>query len=82
MPGGQRQRVALARAMLTTRPLLLLDEPLTGLDPAMRGDMVDLIDKLRRQKALTVPMTTHTPDDLQPRADQEIRIALGQVVES
>ena len=68
--------------MLTTRPLLLLDEPLTGLDPAMRGDMVDLIDKLQREKALTVLMTSHTPDDVQPRADQDIRIAQGQVVES
>jgi thiamine transport system ATP-binding protein len=82
LSGGQRRRVALARAMLTTRPLLLLDEPLTGLDPAMHGDMVDLIDKLRREKALTVLMTTHTPDDVQARADQVIRIAEGQVVES
>lgn len=68
--------------MLTTRPLLLLDEQLAGLDPAMRGDMVDLIDKLRREKALTVLMTTHTPDDVQARADQVIRIAEGQVVKS
>jgi thiamine transport system ATP-binding protein len=55
---------------------------LTGLDPAMHGDMVDLIDKLRREKALTVLMTTHTPDDVQARADQVIRIAEGQVVKS
>jgi thiamine transport system ATP-binding protein len=80
LSGGQRQRVALARAMLTTRPLLLLDEPLTGLDPAMRGDMVELIDTLRREKALTVLMTTHTPEDIDGRADQIITVADGRVM--
>jgi thiamine transport system ATP-binding protein len=80
LSGGQRQRVALARAMLTTRPLLLLDEPLTGLDPAMRADMVDLIDRLRREKQLTVLMTTHTPEDVDGRADQVITVADGRVL--
>lgn len=80
LSGGQRQRVALARAMLTTRPLLLLDEPLTGLDPAMRADMVELIDTLRREKQLTVLMTTHTPEDVDGRADQVITVADGCVV--
>ncbi|WP_448953188.1 thiamine ABC transporter ATP-binding protein [Labrys neptuniae] len=80
LSGGQRQRVALARAMLTTRPLLLLDEPLTGLDPAMRADMVELIDTLRREKQLTVVMTTHTPEDVDGRADQVITVADGRVV--
>ncbi|MDT3376053.1 ATP-binding cassette domain-containing protein [Labrys neptuniae] len=80
LSGGQRQRVALARAMLTTRPLLLLDEPLTGLDPTMRADMIDLIDTLRREKNLTVLMTTHTPEDVEGRADQVITVADGRVV--
>ncbi len=80
LSGGQRQRVALARAMLTTRPLLLLDEPLTGLDPAMRADMADLIDTLRREKDLTVLMTTHTPEDVEGHADQVITVADGRVV--
>jgi thiamine transport system ATP-binding protein len=46
--------------MLTARPLLLLDEPLTGLDPAMRSEMVGLIEKFRREKALSGLMTTQT----------------------
>jgi len=80
LSGGQRQRVALARAMLTTRPLLLLDEPLTGLDPDMRRDMVDLIDLLRREKGLTVLMTTHTPEDIEGRAEQIVTIMDGRAV--
>jgi len=79
LSGGQRQRVALARAMLTTRPLLLLDEPLTGLDPAMRAGMIELIDALRREKGLTVLMTTHTPEDVQGRADRILTVADGRI---
>jgi thiamine transport system ATP-binding protein len=80
LSGGQRQRVALARAMLTTRPLLLLDEPLTGLDPAMRTGMIELIDRLRREKDLTVLMTTHTPEDIEGKADQILTVADGRIV--
>jgi thiamine transport system ATP-binding protein len=80
LSGGQRQRVALARAMLATRPLLLLDEPLTGLDPAMRTGMVELIDALRIEKGLTVLMTTHTPDDIEGHADQILTVADGRIV--
>ena len=79
LSGGQRQRVALARAMLTTRPLLLLDEPLTGLDPAMRHEMIVLIEALRREKTLTVLMTTHTPEDVEGYADAVVRVANGRV---
>jgi thiamine transport system ATP-binding protein len=79
LSGGQRQRVALARSLLTTRPLLLLDEPLSGLDPALRRDMVALIDELRREKDLTVLMTTHTPDDVAGRADRIFLVRNGQI---
>jgi thiamine transport system ATP-binding protein len=80
LSGGQRQRVALARALLTTRPVLLLDEPLSGLDPALRRDMVALIDELRREKGLTVLMTTHTPDDVEDRADLVMIVKDGRIL--
>ena len=80
LSGGQRQRVALARALLSTRPVLLLDEPLSGLDPALRREMVALIDALRREKGLTVVMTTHTPDDVAGIADQMLKVEDGRVV--
>jgi thiamine transport system ATP-binding protein len=80
LSGGQRQRVALARALLTTRPVLLLDEPLSGLDPALRRDMVALIDGLRREKNLAVVMTTHTPEDIEGIADGVLTVENGGIV--
>src|SRR5690606_15531481 len=50
MSGGQRQRVALARALVSGRSLILLDEPFSGLDPALRRDMIGLVDALRRRR--------------------------------
>jgi thiamine transport system ATP-binding protein len=79
LSGGQRQRVALARSLLTTRPVLLLDEPLSGLDPALRREMVLLVDELRREKGLTVLMTTHTPEDVADRADSIFLVADGRI---
>ena len=79
LSGGQRQRVALARALLTTRPILLLDEPLSGLDPSLRRDMVLLIDALRRKTGLTVVMTTHTPDDVADVADRILTVRDGRL---
>lgn len=64
LSGGQRQRVALARALVSNRPLLLLDEPFAALGPAQRLKMVSLVDKLRRQRGLTVLMVSHQVDDV------------------
>jgi thiamine transport system ATP-binding protein len=80
LSGGQRQRVALARALLTTRPILLLDEPLTGLNPELRRDMMALIGELRGDRRLTVVMTTHTPDDVEGEADSIATIIDGRIV--
>ncbi|MCW5697855.1 MAG: ATP-binding cassette domain-containing protein [Bauldia sp.] len=63
LSGGQRQRVAIARAIVRDKPLMLLDEPFTGLDPGLRQDMIALVDTLRRERGLTVLMAIHTPAD-------------------
>jgi thiamine transport system ATP-binding protein len=78
--GGQRQRVALARALVSGRPLLLLDEPFGGLDPGLRKDMVQLVDRLRRERGLTVLMTIHTPEDVADVADRMAFVAEGRVL--
>ncbi len=62
--GGERQRVALARSVVRERGILLLDEPFAALDPALRQDMVLLVDRLRRDRGLTVIMVTHLLDEL------------------
>jgi thiamine transport system ATP-binding protein len=80
MSGGQRQRVALARALVTRKPLLLLDEPFGGLDPGLRRTMIRLVDALRRQRAITMLLTIHTPDDITATADRVAFVADGEVI--
>lgn len=59
LSGGQQQRVLLARALCATRKLLLLDEPVAGLDPKVTAEMYTLIGKLNRQEGITVIMVSH-----------------------
>jgi thiamine transport system ATP-binding protein len=82
MSGGQRQRVALARALISGRPLILLDEPFSSLDPDLRRSMVLLVDELRRKRPVTILMTIHTPEDVADLADQMAFVADGRVVAS
>ena len=82
MSGGQRQRVALARALISGRPLILLDEPFSSLDPALRRDMILLVDEMRRNRAVTILMTIHPPEDAADVADRMAFVADGRVVAS
>ncbi len=59
LSGGQQQRVLLARALCATSKLLLLDEPVSGLDPKVTGDMYSLIESLNRDDGMTVVMISH-----------------------
>ena len=59
LSGGQQQRVLLARALCATQKLLLLDEPVAGLDPAMTAEMYRLIEELNRKDGITVLMISH-----------------------
>ena len=81
-PVGQRQRVALARALVSGRPLILLDEPFSSLDPTLRRDMILLVDEMRRKRPVTILMTIHTPEDAADVADQMAFVADGKVVAS
>ena len=59
LSGGQQQRVLLARALCATRKMLLLDEPVSGLDPKAMAEMYALIEKLNREDGITVIMISH-----------------------
>ena len=59
LSGGQQQRVLLARALCATRKLLLMDEPVSGLDPRVTAEMYELIERLNRQDGVTVVMISH-----------------------
>jgi len=80
LSGGQRQRVALARALVRRQPLMLLDEPFSGLDPGLRHDMIALVDTLRKENGLTVLMAIHTPAEAGAIADLMAFIDEGQVL--
>ena len=62
LSGGQQQRVLLARALCATKKMLLLDEPVTGLDPAATSELYDLIFSLNRNDGITVVMISHDVD--------------------
>jgi thiamine transport system ATP-binding protein len=79
MSGGERQRIAIARALVRRRKVLLLDEPFAALGPALRRDMLLLIDELRREHGNTVLMVTHHPDDVRIGATHVMFIENGGV---
>jgi putative ABC transport system ATP-binding protein len=80
LSGGERQRVAIARCLVRRRPILLLDEPFAALGPAMRQEMLDLVDALRRESGLTILMVTHDPADAARIATRTAFIAAGNVI--
>ena len=63
LSGGQQQRVALARVLIRREPILLLDEPFTGLDEATRLEMLDLVQKITVEHKLHTIMVTHEVED-------------------
>ncbi|MFM2484599.1 thiamine ABC transporter ATP-binding protein [Celerinatantimonas yamalensis] len=81
LSGGQIQRAALARALLRQRPILLLDEPFSALDPVLRYDGLKLVQQLARQHQLAVLLVTHQLSDARAIAESVAFIDQGQVVQ-
>jgi ABC-2 type transport system ATP-binding protein len=59
MSRGMQQKISIARALVLNPPLLLLDEPTTGLDPKSRRDVQTFLEKLKEQEGTTILLTTH-----------------------
>ena len=78
LSGGQQRRVAFAGVLAMEPEVLVLDEPVAGLDPAARRDFLELIDRLHRE-GLTVVMVSHSMDDLANCCDRIVVMNEGAV---
>lgn len=79
LSGGQKQRVALARALVREPDILLLDEPLSALDPALRGRMRAELRALQAQLDIPMLTITHDPDDAAMLADRVFVMKDGRI---
>lgn len=77
--GGQRQRAALGRCLVRQRPILLLDEPFSALDPALRLEMLELLDSMCQTRQLTLLMVSHNLDDAVRIAQRTVLIVDGKI---
>lgn len=79
LSGGEKQRVAIARALAANPKLLLLDEPLSALDEAMRGEAATMLKRIQQQHHLTVLHVTHSQAEATQLADLRLSFANGRV---
>ena len=80
LSGGQRQRVALARCLVREQPILLLDEPFSALDTALRQEMLTLVQEVCQRQQLTMLMVSHSIEDAARIAPRSVVIAEGRIV--
>jgi thiamine ABC transporter, ATP-binding protein len=80
LSGGQKQRVALARTLLRDKPILLLDEPFSALDPKRREELQQLVAKLCQERNLTLLMVTHQIEESRALFDRILCVENGRIV--
>jgi len=79
LSGGQQQRVALARALITRPRVLLLDEPLSALDPFLRGKVREELKWLQRELGISFIHVTHCQDEAMALADLMVVMENGEI---
>ena len=79
MSGGLQRRAELAKALLHAPPVLLLDEPSTGLDPGTRRDFLQYLSQLRDRDGVTIVLTTHYMDEAE-RCDRVAILDCGRLI--
>ncbi len=80
MSRGMQQKIAITRALLHDPPLLLLDEPTTGLDPASKRQVQTFLEELRAEQGTTILLTTHDMDEAERLAPRIGFLARGRLV--
>jgi molybdate transport system ATP-binding protein len=79
LSGGEKQRVALARALLSAPCILLMDEPLSGLDDARRTEIMGLIERVRDEFKIPIIYVTHRRDEVRRLAARVVCLKGGRV---
>lgn len=77
LSGGEKRKVALAGALVLRPDLLVLDEPFEGLDPRSKGDLVALLNRIHRERGMTIVLSTHDVNLVPPMADEVYLLAAG-----
>jgi len=78
--GGERRRLEIARALVSAPRVVFLDEPTVGLDPRIRHELLDVIDRLRERSAMTILLTTHYLDEAERLSDRIAIMRGGRIV--
>ncbi len=78
LSGGERQRISLAQALLGQPQILLLDEPLLNLDPRRQGELIEMVDSVRKKLNVTVLFVGHDVNPLTQVMDRVLYIAGGK----
>ena len=79
LSGGEKKRVALASVLAMRPSLLILDEPMGGLDPAGQREVLDALSSLRRDRSTTIVMTESDPEAVAVFADRMVVLDRGQI---
>ena len=78
LSGGQKRRVAIAGVLAMEPQVLILDEPTAGLDPKGRDEILDQIDRLHREKGITIILVSHSMEDVAKYADRLLVMNHGE----
>ncbi|MCA0850458.1 ATP-binding cassette domain-containing protein [Salipiger thiooxidans] len=79
LSGGERQRVAIARALMAEPDLLLLDEPVSALDPGLKARTLDLIAKVQERTRVPMIFISHAPEEVRRLCGQVVTLQAGRV---
>jgi branched-chain amino acid transport system ATP-binding protein len=80
LSGGQRKLLELARALMTDPTLVLLDEPMAGVNPVLGRRLLDYLQRLREERGMTVLFVEHDMDVVMGVSDEVIVMAQGRVI--
>lgn len=82
LSGGERQRVALARALLSSPRLLLLDEPLSGLDARLKGQILPFLQRIKQEFPIPMLYVTHHLEEVTALCDYVLLLECGRITQS